>query len=76
MKVRSLALVLAVVLCATQAFGQDLLRTGIDAYRRGDYPEALRIFRALAQQGNANGQNTLVSCTAGALASLPTLRKR
>ena len=59
MIVRSLPLVLAVILYGSLAFGQDLLRTGIDAYRRGDYPEALKVFRILAERGLANGQNTL-----------------
>ena len=43
MKFRSLLLVLTVVLHAAPAFGQDLLQFGIDAYRRGDYPEALKV---------------------------------
>ena len=59
MPLRSLLLVLAVVLHASLSFGQDLLQTGIDAYRRGDYVTALKVFRTLADQGNANGQNTV-----------------
>lgn len=59
MKLRSLVLILAVVLHASPSFGQDLLQTGIDAYRRGDYVTALKVFHTLAEQGNANGQNTM-----------------
>ncbi|MYJ71818.1 MAG: sel1 repeat family protein [Rhodospirillaceae bacterium] len=58
-KIRSLLLVAVVVLHAGQTSGQDLLQSGIDAYRRGDYPAALKAFRILAERGNANGQNTL-----------------
>ena len=59
MKLRSLVLILAVVLQASHSFGQDLLRTGIDANRRGDCAVALKAFHASRNGGNASGQNTL-----------------
>ncbi len=32
---------------------------GMTAYNRGDYVPAIRVFRALAEQGNAKAQNVL-----------------
>ena len=56
---RSLFLAAFLALHPAPGFGQDLLQSGIDAYRRGDYPEALKVFRVLARRGNPNGQNTM-----------------
>src|SRR2546429_6859522 len=33
---------------------------GMTAYNRGDYVQAIRLFRPLAEQGNAKAQNLLV----------------
>lgn len=58
MNFRILLIALFIVLPAAHAFGQDW-RTGYNAYRRGDYAEALTIFRALADRGDARAQNQL-----------------
>ena len=57
--IRSLLFAAVLVLHTAVAVGQDLLQTGIDAYRRGDYLTALKVFRILAERGHANGQNTM-----------------
>ena len=53
-----IALTLAVALPSAHVFGQDW-RTGYNAYRRGDYAEALKIFRALADRGHAGAHNQI-----------------
>jgi len=35
------------------------LQKGFDAYKEGDYPTALREWRPLAEQGDANAQSNL-----------------
>ncbi len=37
----------------------EYLGVGIKVYQRGDYATALRLFRQLADQGNANAQYNL-----------------
>jgi TPR repeat protein len=49
--------VLALALIGVAAAGQ--FEDGEAAYRRGDYAEALRLLRPLAEQGDADAQRTL-----------------
>ena len=49
------AAVISVVMLATSAFAQDLLK-GVKATRSGDYAIALQELRPLAEQGNAEAQ--------------------
>ena len=55
MKLRALLLAFAIVLHASFAFGQDF-RTGHDAYKRGDYAQAMEILRPHAERGHAGAQ--------------------
>ena len=53
--------VLTALLIATlsdQTLAADL-QVGLEAYNRGDYAAALRVFRSLAEQGNAKAQYNL-----------------
>ena len=47
------------VLVAVSGALAGLLEDADDAYDRGDYTTALRLYRALADQGNAEAQNSL-----------------
>ncbi|TKS62645.1 MAG: hypothetical protein EWM73_02274 [Nitrospira sp.] len=51
------ALVLSVVCLAVPAWADG--QAGVDAYTRGDYATALREWRPLAEQGDANAQYNL-----------------
>jgi TPR repeat protein len=51
--------VLAVQLTGTFAAVAGPWEDGMAAYSRGDYVPAVRVFRALAEQGNAKAQNVL-----------------
>ena len=55
---RRILAALFMVTFAGSASGQDF-NTGKQAFERGDYVVALRAFRPLAEQGNANSQFTL-----------------
>jgi uncharacterized protein len=44
--------------CSTVVFAGPL-EDGQAAYNRGDYATALKLFRPLAEQGNADAQNNL-----------------
>ena len=45
------------LICLTLAMPASAdFQAGLDAYRRGDYPVALREWRPIAEQGNANAQ--------------------
>lgn len=48
--------ILAVACFAVSLAAQAGLREGLDAYKSGDYPVALREFKLLADQGDALGQ--------------------
>jgi TPR repeat protein len=52
------AVVTAQLLGASAAFGGPW-EDGMAAYNRGDYVPAMRVFRTLAEQGNARAQNVL-----------------
>ena len=52
-----------------------LLEDADDAYDRGDYTTALRLYRALADQGNADAQNSLGAMTIAAMARRRTMPK-
>ncbi|MEA2838272.1 MAG: uncharacterized protein QOD89_2822 [Bradyrhizobium sp.] len=52
------AVVAAQLLGASAAFAGPW-EDGMAAYNRGDYVPAMRVFRALAEQGNAKAQNVL-----------------
>jgi len=58
---KQLSIVIAVLglLLVTVSASADELSDGVDAYRRGDYAEAIRLWRPLAEQGNASAQNNL-----------------
>ncbi len=49
---------LCVAFVATPVFSDDYQK-GMDAYNKGDYKNALREWRALAEQGDARGQSGL-----------------
>jgi TPR repeat protein len=60
---RKRRIVIGVVVSA-QLFGTPAAfagpwENGMAAYNRGDYVPAMRVFRALAEQGNAKAQNVL-----------------
>ena len=57
LRVVALAALLSMVLFTTAHAGN--LQAGIDAYNRGDYAAAVRIFAALAAQGDAGAQFNL-----------------
>jgi hypothetical protein len=48
----------AQILCSTGAVAGPW-EDGMAAYTRGDYVPAIRVFRAIAKQGNAKAQNVL-----------------
>jgi hypothetical protein len=48
----------AQILCSTGAVAGPW-EDGMAAYTRGDYVPAIRVFRAMAKQGNAKAQNVL-----------------
>jgi len=52
-------MVLAAQLMGTVAAVAGPWEDGMAAYNRGDYVPASRVFRALAEQGNAKAQNVL-----------------
>jgi TPR repeat protein len=52
------AVVSAQLLSASAAFAGPW-EDGMAAYNRGDYAPAIRVFRTLAEQGNAKAQNVL-----------------
>jgi TPR repeat protein len=61
MKQRTIAIgavLIAQLLGASAAFAGPW-EDGMAAYNRGDYAPAMRVFRALAEQGNAKAQNVL-----------------
>jgi len=51
--------VVAAQLLGTSAAFAGPWEDGMAAYNRGDYVPAVRVFRALAEQGNAKAQNVL-----------------
>jgi TPR repeat protein len=61
MKQRTIAIgaVLIAQLLGTPAAFAGPWEDGMAAYNRGDYVPALRVFRTLAEQGNAKAQNVL-----------------
>jgi TPR repeat protein len=61
MKQRTIAIgtVLIAQLLGTPAVFAGPWEDGMAAYNRGDYMPAIRVFRALAEQGNAKAQNVL-----------------
>jgi TPR repeat protein len=56
---KSSLLALALVLSFSPAVEAQDLSKGFDAWRRGDYASALRVFQPLAEQGNAEAQLNL-----------------
>jgi TPR repeat protein len=60
MKERTIVIgvVVAAQLIGTSAFAGPW-EDGMAAYNRGDYVPAIRVFRTLAEQGNAKAQNVL-----------------
>ena len=50
--------ILSFAMCSTVLFARAL-EDGQAAYNRGDYATALKLFRPLAEQGNADAQNNL-----------------
>ena len=56
-KILLATLVLSISLAACEPSGT--LENGFAAYKRGDYTTALRLWRSLAQQGNASAQYNL-----------------
>ena len=52
---RRIALALLALLSASTTHGYDVAE-GFAAYRAGDLSEALKIFKALAEQGDADAQ--------------------
>lgn len=59
--VRLLVFSLFAVFCFSLPVSADHLNDGMVAYKRGDYKTALELLNHLAEQGNANAQNTLGS---------------
>ena len=62
MAIRTLLLTLAIVLHVSPTFAQDaraIHEAGVEANRRGDHATALELFRSLAHQGYAEGQDSL-----------------
>jgi TPR repeat protein len=61
MKTRTIAIGagLIVQLLGTPAAFAGPWEDGMAAYNRGDYAPAIRVFRTLAEQGNAKAQNVL-----------------
>jgi TPR repeat protein len=61
MKLRMIVLgaIMTVQLFGTSAAFAGPWEDGMAAYNRGDYVPAVRVFRALAEQGNAKAQNVL-----------------
>jgi len=58
-RVRMIAMfILSFAMCGTVVFA-GALEDGQAAYNRGDYATALKLFRPLAEQGNADAQNNL-----------------
>jgi tetratricopeptide (TPR) repeat protein len=57
LKVAAATLVIAVVLAGTALAGP--FEDGATAYARGDYPTAMRLWRPLAEQGDAAAQHNL-----------------
>jgi uncharacterized protein len=58
-RVRTIAMfILSFPICSTAVFAGGL-EDGQAAYNRGDYGTALKLFRPLAEQGNADAQNNL-----------------
>ena len=53
-----IGVVVAAQLIGTSAFAGPW-EDGMAAYNRGDYVPAIRVFRTLAEQGNAKAQNVL-----------------
>ncbi len=58
MRTATMLLALVVVLVAAPAWAGDL-QAGVEAYNRGDYATALKIWRPLAEQGHAKAQYDL-----------------
>ena len=58
---KQLSIVIAVLglLLVTVSASADEFSDGLDAYRRGDYAEALKLWRPAAEQGNASAQFNL-----------------
>ncbi len=56
---KSILLALTFVLSFSPAVEAQDLSKGFDAWRRGDYASALRVFQPLAEQGNAEAQLNL-----------------
>src|SRR5882762_9541167 len=57
-------IIIASMILATQSMGTVAAfagpwEDGMTAYNRGDYVPAIRVFRTLAEQGNARAQNVL-----------------
>ena len=50
-----------IVPCATDPMAGSV-KEGISAYNRGDYAEAVRLFRLLAEQGDARHRAIWVGC--------------
>ena len=57
---RILFAVFLVVACATVA-AADSFEVAVAANKRGDYPQAARLFRPLAEQGDARAQAGLAA---------------
>src|SRR5712691_9169363 len=55
----TIAVLVALGLCASATSCWAGFDEGLRAYKRGDYTTALREWRPLAQQGDAGGQNSL-----------------
>lgn len=57
--IRNFLVVLVLLLGAIHLAGADQFGGGLAAYVRGDYAEAVRLIRPLAEQGNASAQYRL-----------------
>ena len=59
MRTPALILICLLMILPTSSVGADQLQDGIDAYLKGDYAQAIRLFRPLAEQGHADAQYSL-----------------
>jgi hypothetical protein len=59
MRTPALLLICLLIFLPASAVGADLLQDGLDAYFKGDYAQAIRLFRSLAEQGHGDAQYKL-----------------
>ena len=59
MRTPALILICLLIILPTSSVGADQLQDSIDAYLKGDYAQAIRLFRPLAEQGHADAQYSL-----------------